>query len=283
MANVSVVTGGAGGMGLATARLLGRDSVVLICDINQARLAAAAHELTGLDVECRAALCDITDRNSIGEVVEQARALGTVAALVHTAGVSPSMGSAEKVLKINAVGTVLVNDVFYPVAHKGMAMVNVASVAGHQLPWGLAPTPLYRQVFSDIDRFLKGMGALCRTAPQRWRPHVAYMLSKNSVIGYSQVTARRWGAKGARILSVSPGSFNTAMGQAEAAIGAVAMTELGALKRFGLAAEVAEVLAFCASDRPGYLTGTDIICDGGVTASMTFRDALKLAFNSKTA
>jgi NAD(P)-dependent dehydrogenase (short-subunit alcohol dehydrogenase family) len=278
MPKVAVITGGAGGMGLATARLIGRSAAVLICDIDQERLRAAANELTDLGIECDTALCDITDRDSVCEVVERARALGTVTSVVHTAGVSPGMGSAEKVLRINALGTVVVNEAFYQIAGKGMAVVNVASVAGHQLSRPLVPTSKYKRALTDIDRFVNDMVTRCKPVPHRWRPHVAYMLSKNFVIWYSRVTATKWGDKGARILSVSPGSFDTPMGRAEAASGAMAMTQFGALKRLGDPEEIAEVLAFCASDKPGYLTGTDIICDGGVTAAMTLGDALKLAF-----
>jgi NAD(P)-dependent dehydrogenase (short-subunit alcohol dehydrogenase family) len=67
------------------------------------------------------------------------------------------------------------------------------------------------------------------------------------------------------------------MGQLEKNVGAGALAQIGALKRFGHPAEIAELLAFCASDKPGYLTGTDIVCDGGVMAAMTMADMLKLA------
>jgi NAD(P)-dependent dehydrogenase (short-subunit alcohol dehydrogenase family) len=277
MPEVAVVTGGAGGMGLATARLVGRDKVVLICDVDQDRLDDAKRRLRDEGVDCHALHCDITSANSVLQFVDQAGALGTVTSVIHTAGVSPSMGSAETVLKINAVGTILVNRAFYEIADDGMAIVNVASVAGHQLPRGLIPTARYRRAFTDIDRFLTDMKSLCRPIPRKWQSHIAYMLSKNFVIWYSKATAQKWGAKGARIVSVSPGSFDTPMGQAEADSGAAAMVQIGALKRFGLPGEIAEVLAFCASEKPGYLTGADIICDGGVTAAMTLRDALGMA------
>jgi NAD(P)-dependent dehydrogenase (short-subunit alcohol dehydrogenase family) len=134
MSKLAVVTGGAGGMGLAVAHVIGRDSAVLICDVSQERLDAAKRELGGAGIDCAATICDITDRQSVGQLVEHAQQLGTVTSVVHTAGVSPSMGSADMILRINAVGTVLVNRAFYEIASEGMALVNVASVAGHQLP-----------------------------------------------------------------------------------------------------------------------------------------------------
>jgi NAD(P)-dependent dehydrogenase (short-subunit alcohol dehydrogenase family) len=277
MSKLAVVTGGAGGMGLAVAHVIGRDSAVLICDVSQERLDAAKRELGEAGIDCAATICDITDRQSVGQLVEHAQQLGTVTSVVHTAGVSPSMGSAAMILRINAVGTVLVNRAFYEIASEGMALVNVASVAGHQLPGVLAPKRRYKRSLSDTDRFYAGLLAGCNLMPPAMRPQLAYVLSKNFVIWYSKTIAAQFGSKGARVVSVSPGSFDTPMGKLEEGAGAGALTQLGALKRFGRPSEIAELLAFCASDKPGYLTGTDIICDGGVMAAMTARDMLKLA------
>ena len=86
------------------------------------------------------------------------------------------------------------------------------------------------------------------------------------VIWYSRQMAARFGAKGARIRSVSPGSFDTAMGRLEKKSGAERLVAYAALKRFGTPEEIAELLAFCASSKPGCLTGVDILCDGGTQA-----------------
>jgi NAD(P)-dependent dehydrogenase (short-subunit alcohol dehydrogenase family) len=274
---LAVVTGGAGGMGLAAAHVMGRDSSVLICDISQERLDTAQRELAGAGVDCAATICDITDRRSVGQLVERAQQLGTVTSVVHTAGVSPSMGSAEAILRINAVGTVLVTNAFYDIASEGMALVNVASVAGHQLPAVFSPKRRYRRSLSDPERFHAELLAICNRLPPARRPQLAYVLSKNFVIWYSKTIAAQFGVKGARVVSVSPGSFETPMGKLEEGAGAGALAQLGALKRFGRPSEIAELLGFCASDKPGYLTGTDIVCDGGVMAAMTPRKMLRLA------
>lgn len=277
MTNAAVVTGGAGGMGLAAARALGRDGAVLICDVDSGRLQAAKRELSEAGVQCAATICDITDRSSVSAVVEQAQQLGTVVSVVHTAGVSPSMGSADLIVRINALGTILINQAFLAIAHPAMGIVNVASVAGHQLPAFLAPVRSYRKSSIDIDRLLTELVRVCRVVPRARRPQLAYVLSKNFVIWYSKAMAVQFGQKGARVVSVSPGSFDTSMGRLEASIGATALAQFGALKRFGHPTEIAELLAFCASDKAGYPTGTDIICDGGVMAAMGFIDMLNLA------
>jgi NAD(P)-dependent dehydrogenase (short-subunit alcohol dehydrogenase family) len=89
--------------------------------------------------------------------------------------------------------------------------------------------------------------------------------------------AAAFGARGARILSVSPGSFDTAMGRLEENSGAGKLTQYAALKRFGKPEEVAELLAFCASGKPGYLTGVDILCDGGTKAGLNLKGMISMA------
>ena len=187
------------------------------------------------------------------------------------------MGAADLILKINAVGTVLINQAFLGIASPGMALVNVASVAGHQLPSFLAPTRRYKKSRTDIERFHADLLAVCKRFPDSRQAQLAYVLSKNFVIWYSKTLAAEFGSSGARILSVSPGSFDTAMGKLEADVGAGALAQIGALKRFGHPSEIAELLAFCAGDKAGYLTGSDIICDGGVMAAMTLSNKLEIA------
>ena len=89
--------------------------------------------------------------------------------------------------------------------------------------------------------------------------------------------AAAFGRKDARVLSVSPGSFDTEMGRLEKKSGSERMLGFAALKRFGRPEEIAELLAFCASERAGYLTGTDVLCDGGTIAGLTLRGMVAMA------
>src|SRR5450432_2120328 len=139
MSEVAVITGGAGGMGLATAKIVGRDSLVMLWDVSQERLDHAKKELSGSGIACETFVCDITDRQSVQALAAKARTLGPVVSVVHTAGVSPTMGSAEKIMRINALGTIYVNEAFFDIAESGMSVVNVASMAGHQAPRLLVP------------------------------------------------------------------------------------------------------------------------------------------------
>jgi NAD(P)-dependent dehydrogenase (short-subunit alcohol dehydrogenase family) len=280
VSTVSVITGGAGGMGLAVAKIVGRDHTVVICDVSRERLDAAATELGEAQVDCTTVVCDITDQKSVSDLVTAATTVGPIASVIHTAGVSPSMGAADLITRINALGTVNVNEAFLAVARDGFAIVNVASMAAHMLPAALIPTKRFAYALRNQDAFMQKMMAVCKVAPARLRAGMSYSLSKSFVLWYCKSQATRFGRQGVRILSVSPGSFDTAMGRLEEQSGAGAMVEYAALKRIGRPEEIAELLAFCASDKASYLTGVDILCDGGVVASMTLRDKLAMSRNN---
>ncbi|MBV9487903.1 MAG: SDR family NAD(P)-dependent oxidoreductase, partial [Frankiaceae bacterium] len=97
---VAVITGGAGGMGLATAKIMGTNHRLLLSDVSDDRLDAAVAELRAAGVDADATRCDVTDGDSVRALVERARSLGEVVAVVHTAGVSPQMGGPEMMLRI---------------------------------------------------------------------------------------------------------------------------------------------------------------------------------------
>jgi NAD(P)-dependent dehydrogenase (short-subunit alcohol dehydrogenase family) len=274
---VAVITGGAGGMGLATAKIIGRDHHLLLSDIGQDRLDRATSELAALGISCDSIACDVADRDAVGRLAARAAELGTVVCAVHAAGVSPQMGAAEMILRINAIGTINVTEAFLDLATEGFRLVNVASMAAYLSPGLLLPTRSYRYAMTDRRRFLTSVLRRCRMAPAQQRSGIAYSISKHFVVWYSKQMAPSFGAKGARIVSVSPGSFDTPMGALEAEHGAADMLRFASLKRFGKVDEIAELLAFCASDKPGYLTGADILCDGGVVAGASWRQLLSLA------
>ncbi|WP_082147533.1 SDR family oxidoreductase [Mycobacterium nebraskense] len=271
MNRVSVITGGAGGMGLATAKIVGRDHTVVLCDVRQDRLTAAAATLQELGMTATAVNCDVTDRRAVTDLLDTANKLGTLASVIHTAGVSPSMGPADYVMRTNALGTLNVNEAFFAAAGEGAVIVNVASMAAHLLPAEMVPVEQFPLALQDADAFMEAMMATCNILPEEAQSGLAYAVSKSFVKWYSQSQAERFNARGLRIVSVSPGSIDTEMGRLEEQAGAGAMVTNAAVPRWGKPEEMAELLAFCASDRAGYLTGTDILNDGGVIASMTER------------
>lgn len=271
MASVSVITGGAGGMGLATARIMGRDHPVVLCDVRQERLESAQSALNELGIAATIVNCDVTDRDAVTGLFETASGLGPVASVIHTAGVSPSMGDAKYVMRTNAFGTVVVNEVFYDVAGDGAVIVNVASMAAQLLPDKIIPTAQFPLALSDGDAFVTAMTAFCNNAPEQARSGFSYTVSKAFVKWYCASQAERFGGRGLRIVSVSPGNIDTEMGRREEKAGVGGMMPDALIPRWGTPEEMAELFAFCAGDKCRYLTGADILADGGVVASMRER------------
>lgn len=181
------------------------------------------------------------------------------------------MGDADYVMRTNAVGTVNVDEVFYETAPEGAAIVNVASMAAHILPDELIPVAEFPKALTDEAAFMAAVLPACDIAGDEARSGIAYAISKSFVRWYSASQCERFNGKGLRIVSVSPGSVDTEMGRLEEQAGAGAMVADAAVPRWGKAEEMADLLAFCVSDKAGYLTGTDILNDGGVVASMKER------------
>lgn len=271
MSRVSVITGGAGGMGSATAKIVGNDHTVVLADVRKDRLDGTAADLENLGITPTVVDCDVTDRAAVARLFETAAGLGTLVSVIHTAGVSPSMGDADYVMKTNALGTLNVNEVFFQTAGEGAAIVNVASMAAHIMPEEVLPAAQFPSALVDEAAFLRDMLAACDIAGPEARSGIAYAVSKSFVRWYSWSQAERFNGRGLRIVSVSPGSVDTEMGRLEEQAGAGAMVADAAVPRWGKAEEMAELFAFCASDKAGYLTGTDILNDGGVVASIRER------------
>lgn len=266
-------------MGLATAKIMGRDHAVVLCDVRQDRLESAQSALQELGIAATVVNCDVTDRDAVTRLFETASGLGALTSVIHTAGVSPSMGDAEYVMRTNAYGTVVVNEVFYDVAGElagdahgeSAAIVNVASMAAQLVPDKIIPTGQFPLALSDGDAFVAAMTAYCNNAPEQARSGFSYTVSKAFVKWYCASQAERFGGRGLRIVSVSPGNIDTEMGRLEEKAGVGMMMPDALVPRWGKPEEMAELFAFCAGGRCGYLTGADILADGGVVASMRER------------
>jgi NAD(P)-dependent dehydrogenase (short-subunit alcohol dehydrogenase family) len=268
MTDVVVITGGAGGMGLATAKLTDPGRSILLADVSQERLDSAIAELTALGLTSESLVADVTDPASVAALAARAAELGTVKAVIHTAGVSPQMGGPEFIIRINALGTVNIANAFLPRAGDGFVLVNVASIAGHFLPSLIVPTRAFPLASKDPARFLKRLVSRSKNVGRKQSAGLAYGLSKAFVIWYTRTIAEAFGAKGARVISVSPGSFDTSMGRLEEKSGSGNLLKVAALKRYGRPEEVADLLDFLASGKAAYITGTDILIDGGTKAGV---------------
>lgn len=271
MTSVSVITGGAGGMGLATAKIIGRDHTVVLCDVRQDRLDSAQAALNDLGITSTVVNCDVTDRDAVTRLFETASGLGTLASVIHTAGVSPSMGDAEFVMRTNAFGTVVVDEAFYDAAGHGAVIVNVASMSAYLLPDKIIPTGQFPLALRDGDAFVAAMTTHCNHAPEQVRSGFSYTVSKAFVKWYTESQSERFGGRGLRIVSVSPGNVDTELGRLEEKAGVGAMMPDALIPRWGTPEEMAELFAFCAGGKCNYLHGADVLADGGVVASMRER------------
>jgi len=267
MKSICVVTGGGSGMGLSAAKLIGKEHYIVLVGRTVSKLENALKELEDLGIAAEAFPCDVSNRDSVKELVSHVQALGEVRVVIHAAGMSPHMGSGEVIFMVNALGTIYMNEEFAQIMPKDSCILNVSSMSAYMMPQEQIPRPLYKLSLQAPESFKEQMLSVIGGMAQEMQSNIAYTLSKNFVIWYSEKMACTYGQKGIRILSVSPGTFRTPMGEIEGEQAAsFAMT--GALGRLGEPEEIAELMAFLVSQKSSYITGVDILCDGGTIAAM---------------
>lgn len=251
---IAIITGAAGGMGREIARRwAGRLRLVLV-DVDQGRLETLRDEIDG-DAACHAV--DFVDPDAVAKLAD-AVGDGHLARVAHTAGVSPGMTDPRRILAINLGGTVALNTALLPRCHDGTVFVAVASMAGHGGD------------FSDMAEFLDDPlrpGAIDAVAA-RLEPPAAYAVSKFGVIRLVERQAAAWGARGGRIVSVSPGWIDTPMArfENERTKGAGDAAKKQPVPRLGTPADIADAVDFLVSDKASFITGTDLLVDGGSIA-----------------
>jgi NAD(P)-dependent dehydrogenase (short-subunit alcohol dehydrogenase family) len=253
----AVITGAGSGMGRSCVEhLRGLADVIVAVDLR-------APEVDGDGTEGVA--CDVSDAGAIGALAAQVQGIGDFRALIHAAGISPTMGDARRVLEVDLVGTQLLLDAFEPLVGPGSAAVCFASSAAYQVaPFvGADQEMLLRDPLAP--GFLKRATELVANDPG-----FAYGLAKVGVMRAVGRAAVRWGPRGGRVNSVSPGLIDTPMGRQEFQQQPVMreMLERTPLARFGEPEEVAAVAAFLVSDAASFVSGIDVLVDGGQHQAM---------------
>jgi NAD(P)-dependent dehydrogenase (short-subunit alcohol dehydrogenase family) len=269
MAKVCVITGGGSGMGLEAAKFMSKDKIIIISGRTLGKLENGVNELKALGFEAYAKTCDTSSRESVKELVEYACSLGEVTNVINSAGVSPAMkGTQEMILRINALGTVYINQEFSKVMKAGSVIVDVASNSAYILPGFIVPKKAYKLAETDEDLFVKKLVKRSNIAKGEYqRKGFAYSLSKNFVVWYAKKCAFEYGLKGIRVVSLSPGLIATDMGNLESKDGGM-LIPFSAEERMGKPEELGYALATVADERNGYLAGVDVLCDGGSTYGM---------------
>lgn len=265
MSNGVLVVIGTGGMGVAGARRLGPGKSVLLADHNEAALTDVARALG----EEGQQVTDVSSKDSVIALARAAAELGPVRQVFHTAGVSPTQASVEKVLHVDLLGVALVLDAFAEVIAPGGAGVVVSSMSGY-MTRGLTPEIEGQLARTPADQLL----SLPSAAPESFVPAgLAYAYSKRANQLRVRAASTLWGGKGARVNSISPGVISTAMGQLELASpsGAAmrAMVDGSGTGRLGSPDDIAAAAEFLFSDAASFITGVDLLVDGGVVGALT--------------
>ena len=262
---VCVITGGGSGMGLEAAKCMPKDKIIVLAGRTVAKLENAVKQLTDLGFEAYAHAADTSNRQSVRELAEYAASLGEIKNVINCAGMSPAQTNGEKLLRINAIGTVYMNQEFSKLMKPGSVIVDISSNSAYSLPSFIIPKKAYPLAETDEEAFIAKILKRANIAKTDYqKAGFAYAMSKNFVCWYAAKCAFEYGLKGIRVVSLSPGLIETDMGKAEKENGGY-LIKYSAEERMGKPEELGFAIATLADERNGYLAGVDVLCDGGST------------------
>jgi NAD(P)-dependent dehydrogenase (short-subunit alcohol dehydrogenase family) len=265
-----VVVIGAGSIGQAVARRISSGKHMVLADLHQENADAAAEIMRNAGFDVSTATVDISSRQSIRDLVETATKSGVVKGLIQAAGVSPSQASPETILSVDLYGTAVVLEEFGNVIASGGSGVVIASQSGHRLgaltaeqDSALATTPAEELLALPMLQSDQVTDSL-----------YAYQLAKRGNSLRVMAEAFRWAKRGARINAISPGIIITPLARNELSgprgEGYRRMMELSPVGRAGTPDEVGNVGALLMGSDGAFITGSDFLMDGGVTASFFY-------------
>ena len=253
---VVVVTGAGRGMGRACIDLVrGLGDVVVAVDVYEPQIEGTI-----------GVACDLADADAVEALSSNVQEIGVFRALIHAAGISPTMADAPRMFEVDLLATQRLLDAFEPLVEPGSAAVCFASTAAHHLaPFAdtvheaLLNDPLAPDFLEKAIANVDGDSGF------------AYTLAKLGVIRAAGRAAVRWGVRGGRVNSVSPGLIDTPMGRQEFEKQPMmrTMLEQTPLARVGQPEEVAAVAAFLVSDAASFVSGVDVLVDGGLMRAWT--------------
>ncbi|MEY2942156.1 MAG: hypothetical protein RLY97_170 [Pseudomonadota bacterium] len=263
-----IVIIGAGGIGQAIARRQGAGRSILLADNNPQVLAEAAQALTHAGFAVETQMVDVVSRPSVQALADFAASLGQVTQIINTAGLSPNMAPPAKLLAVDLYGVALVLDVFERIIAPGGCGIVISSMAGH-MPAPLPPEQEQALAFTPTEELLQ-LHFLSADAVRDSMQ--AYGIAKKANHLRVQAASLAWGARGARVNSISPGIIATPLAQHEMASesGPIyrAMIAASPAKRLASADEVAALAAFLLGSEARFITGSDVLMDGGVIPAM---------------
>ena len=262
-----VVVIGTGLIGQAIARRVSVGKHVVLADLRIETAEAVAKVLSDAGFEVSNTAVDVSSRLSVEALVKTATAIGEIEGVIHAAGVSPTQASPATILAVDLYGVALVLEAFGNVIAPGGSGVVIASMSGHRLP-ALTAEQNAALATTPTEELL----ALPMLQPdQITDPLRAYQVSKRGNALRVMAEAVRWGKRGARVNTISPGIICTPLAKDELngprGPGYRRMIDLSAAGRMGNPDEVANVAALLMGADGAFITGSDFLMDGGVTAS----------------
>lgn len=267
MTEIAVLIG-TGSIGVAIGRRAAIGRHLLLADFNENTMEGVATQLRGEGYDVTTQKIDIADHDSVAELADAAAELGDVSRVIIAAGVSPVQASTQRVLEVDLAGTAYVLEEFGRVIAPDGSGVVIASMAGHmgdgypkELEHALAYMPAAELLaLPALDPDTLGNSA------------AAYGLAKRANSLRVQASAVTWGARGARVNCLSPGIISTPLAQDEMtgpnAAGYAAMIDTSAARRMGTPVEIGDIAAYLLGPDGSFITGSDLLIDGGVIAAM---------------
>jgi NAD(P)-dependent dehydrogenase (short-subunit alcohol dehydrogenase family) len=267
-----IVVIGAGSIGQAIARRVSAGKHVLLADLRQTNVDSAAKVLLDAGFEVTTSLVDVSSRESVEALVRMATSIGDVTGVIHAAGVSPSQAPVATILKVDLYGTALVLEAFGNVIAEGGSAIVIGSQSGHRLP-ALTPEQNKALATTPVEQ-LQALPML--QVDKVTDPLNAYQISKRANSLRVMAEAVRWGKRGARVNTISPGIIFTPLAREELngprGDGYRRMISLSAAGRGGTPDEVGAVAALLMGPEGTFITGSDFLMDGGVTAAYWYGD-----------
>ena len=259
---------GAGSMGMAIAERVAQNRIVLLGDIKEKALETSRQKLEYSGYHVETMRVDASDKDSIYAFAKKAKELGNVKYYIHTAGASPNQTNPQHMIKLDLIGSAYALDAFGEVMAKGGAGILISSQTGYMLPQPLTNEEEYALTMTPADE----LSQLPMLQPNVIvNSGIAYIMSKRANQLRVRKAAIDWGKRGARINTISPGVVVTPLAYDEfraAGEGYQKMIEASAMHRVGNPAEIANAAQFLLSDQASFITGTDLLVDGGTIAAI---------------
>lgn len=263
MSDVCIITGGSGGIGFECAKMF-KNSKVLISARSRDKLELAVNELKKSGVDAYFEVCDIKDKQDVEKLFKSGSKLGDIKTFINCAGVSGVGHDAISTFEIDLCASLNIIKASMEHLQKNSVLILISSMMGHMVP----PNEAYDVYLREPDKE-GALEALKNIAGEN--ADTAYNFSKRGVILLAEKYAKSFGEKSMRILSVSPGIIMTEMAiKAAQAHPEVMknMENMTPLKRNGTPKDIAEAVYFLSSDKASFISGTDILIDGGLTLAL---------------